>query len=100
MNSKSDHITSLRNQIDELDKELAQNILKRQALSYQVAKLKKELNLANEDKNRENEILNTLSQYCKTETEKTLIKSIFNFFTFVKLSFFNRFWTSFNISYD
>jgi|GEM_PF-3008285 len=77
MNSKSDHIISLRKQIDELDKELAQNILRRQALSYKVAKLKKELNLNSEDQSRETTILNSLAQFCKTETDKTLINTIF-----------------------
>ena len=55
-------ILELRQQIDTLDEEIIQLLKKRMDFSKKVGKLKEKLDIPVEDKNRENEIIDRLTQ--------------------------------------
>ena len=55
-------ILALRQQIDKLDEEIIQLLKNRMGISKEVGKLKEELDIPVEDKNRENEIIDRLTQ--------------------------------------
>ena len=55
-------IIKLRQQIDTLDEEIIQLLKKRMDFSKKVGKLKEKLDIPVEDKNRENEIIDRLTQ--------------------------------------
>ena len=55
-------ILELRQQIDELDEEIIQLLKNRMGISKEVGKLKEELDIPVEDKNRENDIIERLTQ--------------------------------------
>ena len=54
-------ILELRHQIDMLDEDIIQLLKKRMRISKEVGKLKEELDIPVEDKNRENEIIDRLT---------------------------------------
>ena len=71
-------ILKLRQKIDNLDEEIIQLLKKRMEISKKVGKLKEELDIPVEDKNRENEIIDRLTQQAgKNLSEEQLIR-IFN----------------------
>ena len=55
-------ILELRQQIDMLDEEIIRLLKKRMGISKEVGKLKEKLDIPVEDKNRENEIIERLTQ--------------------------------------
>ena len=57
-----ERILELRQQIDDLDEEIISLLIKRMGISKEVGKLKEELDMPVEDKNRENEIINRLTK--------------------------------------
>ena len=57
-----ERILELRQQIDKLDEEIIQLLKNRMGISKEVGKLKEELDIPVEDKNRENEIIDRLTQ--------------------------------------
>ena len=68
-------ILELRHQIDMLDEEIIQLLKKRMRISKEVGKLKEELDIPVEDKNRENEIIDRLTkQTGRNLSEEQLIR--------------------------
>ena len=68
-------ILELRKQIDDLDEEIIRLLKKRMRISKEVGKLKEELDIPVEDKNRENEIIDRLTkQTGKNLSEEQLIR--------------------------
>ena len=55
-------ILELRQQIDDLDEDIIQLLKKRMGISKEVGRLKEKLDIPVEDKNRENEIIDRLTQ--------------------------------------
>ena len=75
-------ILELRQLIDELDEDIIFLLKKRMEISKEVGRLKEELDIPVEDKNRENEIIERLTQQAgKNLSEKQLIRiftAVFN----------------------
>ena len=70
-----ERILELRQQIDDLDEEIIRFLKKRMRISKEVGKLKQELDIPVEDKNRENEIIDRLTQQAgKNLSEEQLIR--------------------------
>ena len=68
-------ILELRQQIDTLDEEIIQLLKKRMDFSKKVGKLKEKLDIPVEDKNRENEIIDRLTQQAgQNLSEQQLIR--------------------------
>ena len=68
-------ILELRQQIDMLDEEIILLLKKRMGISKEVGKLKEELEIPVEDKNRENEIIDRLTQQAgRNLSEQQLIR--------------------------
>ena len=68
-------ILELRQQIDTLDEEIIQLLMKRMDFSKKVGKLKEKLDIPVEDKNRENEIIDRLTQQAgQNLSEEQLIR--------------------------
>ena len=68
-------ILELREQIDTLDEEIIQLLMKRMDFSKKVGKLKEKLDIPVEDKNRENEIIDRLTQQAgQNLSEEQLIR--------------------------
>ena len=68
-------ILKLRNKIDTLDEEIIRSLKKRMGISKEVGKLKEELDMPVEDKNRENEIIDRLTnQAGRNLSEEQLIR--------------------------
>ena len=68
-------ILQLRQQIDKLDEEIIRLLKKRMGISKAVGKLKEELDIPVEDKNRENEIIDRLThQAGQNLSEEQLIR--------------------------
>ena len=68
-------ILELRHQIDMLDEDIIQLLKKRMRISKEVGKLKEELDIPVEDKNRENEIIDRLTkQTGRNLSEEQLIR--------------------------
>ena len=68
-------IIKLRQQIDTLDEEIIQLLKKRMDFSKKVGKLKEKLDIPVEDKNRENEIIDRLTQQAgQNLSEEQLIR--------------------------
>ena len=68
-------ILELRQQIDMLDKEIIRFLKKRMGISREVGKLKEQLHIPVEDKTRENEIIDRLTQHAgRNLSEEQLIR--------------------------
>lgn len=68
-------ILKLRKKIDTLDEEIIRSLKKRMGISKEVGKLKEELDMPVEDKNRENEIIDRLTnQAGRNLSEEQLIR--------------------------
>ena len=68
-------ILELRQQIDTLDEEIIQLLMKRMDFSKKVGKLKEKLDIPVEDKSRENEIIDRLTQQAgQNLSEEQLIR--------------------------
>tara|TARA_B100000315_G_C14213622_1_gene423227 strand:+ start:358 stop:618 length:261 start_codon:yes stop_codon:yes gene_type:complete len=68
-------ILELRQQIDKIDAEIIQLLKKRMGISKEVGKLKAELAIPVEDSNRENEIIDRLTQHVgQNLSEEQLIR--------------------------
>ena len=68
-------ILELREQIDELDEKIIHLLKKRMSISKEVGDIKEKLDIPIEDKSRELEIIDRLSQYAgKNLSEKQLIR--------------------------
>ena len=68
-------ILELRQQIDNLDEEIIQLLKKRMGISKEVGKLKERLDIPVEDKTRENEIIDRLTQQAgRNLSEEQLIR--------------------------
>ena len=68
-------ILELRQEIDKLDEEIIQLLRKRMGISKEVGKLKEELDIPVEDKAREQEIIERLTQQAgKNLSEEQLIR--------------------------
>ena len=68
-------ILELRQQIDDLDKDIIQLLKKRMGISKEVGKLKEKLDIPVEDKNREDEIIDRLTkQTGRNLSEEQLIR--------------------------
>ena len=68
-------ILELRQQIDMLDKEIIRFLKKRMGISREVGKLKEQLHIPVEDKKREDEIINRLTQQVgKNLSEEQLVR--------------------------
>ena len=68
-------ILELREQIDQLDEDIIQLLIKRMGISKEVGKLKEELDIPVEDKGREQEIIDRLtSQAGRNLSEEQLIR--------------------------
>ena len=68
-------ILELRQQIDDLDEEIIQLLKKRMGISKGVGRLKEKLDIPVEDKNRENEIIDRLTQQAgQNLSEQQLIR--------------------------
>lgn len=68
-------IIELRQQIDDIDEDVIQLLKKRMSISKEVGKLKEELHIPVEDKNREEEIIHRLTQHAgRNLTEEQLIR--------------------------
>ena len=68
-------ILALREKIDTLDEEIIQLLKKRMRISREVGKLKEKLDIPVEDKNRENEIIDRLTQKAgRNLSEEQLIR--------------------------
>ena len=68
-------ILELRQQIDMLDKEIIQLLMKRMGISKEVGKLKEELDIPVEDKSREKEIIERLTpQTGQNLSEEQLVR--------------------------
>ena len=68
-------ILELRQQIDKLDEEIIRLLKKRMGISKEVGKLKEKLEIPVEDKTRENEIIDRLTQQAgQNLSEEQLIR--------------------------
>ena len=68
-------ILELRQQIDDLDKDIIQLLKKRMGISKEVGKLKEKLDMPVEDTNRENEIIDRLTKQAgRNLSEEQLIR--------------------------
>ena len=68
-------ILKLRKKIDTLDEEIIRSLKKRMGISKEVGKLKERLDIPVEDKNRENEIIDRLTQQAgRNLSEEQLIR--------------------------
>ena len=68
-------ILELRQQIDDLDKDIIQLLKKRMGISKEVGKLKEKLDIPVEDKNREDEIIDRLTKQAgRNLSEEQLIR--------------------------
>ena len=68
-------ILGLRQRIDELDEEIIQLLKERMGISKEVGKLKEQLDIPVEDKNRENDIIVRLTQQAgRNLSEQQLIR--------------------------
>ena len=68
-------ILELRQQIDDLDEEIIQLLKERMGISKEVGKLKEELDIPVEDKGREQEIIDRLTQQAgRNLSEEQLIR--------------------------
>ena len=71
----TDSLEGLRNRIDQLDEEIIQLLKKRMGISKEVGKLKEELDIPVEDKGREQEIIDRLTQKAgRNLSEEQLIR--------------------------
>jgi len=68
-------ILELRRQIDDLDEEIIRLLKKRMGISREVGQLKEKLDIPVEDKNRENKIIDRLTQKAgRNLSEEQLIR--------------------------
>ncbi len=71
-------LTALRKDIDQIDNELVELLLKRLTISYQLGALKQELSLPVEDPVREQAILNRLAKKSDKVEERQALESIYS----------------------
>jgi len=77
MKAMNKQIISLREKIDKIDEELMELLLERIDLAKKVGDLKKKNNMAVEDKQREWEIIERLTQFAKGQIPKDQLIQIF-----------------------
>ena len=73
----NNRIIEIRNKIDEIDKEIFDLIEKRAKLVIEIAKIKKEESLPEEDLNREKEIFAKINGYINTKISKEYLNKIY-----------------------
>jgi len=78
MISEEQEINEIRKKIDNLDKELINNLNERAKLSYEIRKLKNKANLPIFDEQRENEILTKITLINEGPLDEDSVKDIYS----------------------